>query len=249
MRLKVFGTGSKGNCYALTAEDGRTVLLDAGVSYREIMKGIDHHIDSVDICLCTHAHQDHARSVIDLLANGVTVAMSAGTAEMILDDDDYLRVQTAICKSMNQFKAADWTIVPFDIDHDAAEPLGFLIAHNDRKILYLTDTDHCKYQFKDLNFLIVECNYMAEILAEKEANNEIAKPFAERLRNSHIALETLVPWMQALDLDKCEKIVLVHLSAANSNEQRMIETVEKATGITTVCANAGDVLDLDAIGF
>ena len=41
MNAKCLGTGSKGNCYALKDNEGHILLLDCGISIKEIKVGID----------------------------------------------------------------------------------------------------------------------------------------------------------------------------------------------------------------
>lgn len=56
MRLKCIGSGSDGNCYALKDKNGDILLLDCGISEKDIKVGIDFNISKVVGCLVTHAH-------------------------------------------------------------------------------------------------------------------------------------------------------------------------------------------------
>lgn len=56
MKIKCLGTGSKGNCYALVSESGDILLLDCGISIKEIKIGIDFQVSKIVGCVVTHAH-------------------------------------------------------------------------------------------------------------------------------------------------------------------------------------------------
>lgn len=53
--LKTIATGSKGNSYALM-NDSEILLLDLGVSAREIKKAIDYRVSDIVGCVVTHKH-------------------------------------------------------------------------------------------------------------------------------------------------------------------------------------------------
>lgn len=53
--LKVLATGSKGNCYILQAGNDK-LLLECGIPYKEILKGLDFNLNGVQGCLISHEH-------------------------------------------------------------------------------------------------------------------------------------------------------------------------------------------------
>jgi len=152
--ITVLASGSRGNCYHIT--DGRTpLLLECGIPFREIQKGLHFRVSEVAVCLVSHEHQDHCRAVKDLMKAGIDCYMSRGTAETLGVSGHRLH----IIKARQQFKKGTWTILPFETQHDAAEPLGFLMANQDgEKLLYATDTYYIRYKFQGLTHLMLECN-------------------------------------------------------------------------------------------
>ena len=50
------GSGSSGNCYALIADSGETLLLDLGISEDEIKIGCDFNLKSIVGACVTHSH-------------------------------------------------------------------------------------------------------------------------------------------------------------------------------------------------
>lgn len=56
MNVKCLGTGSSGNAYALTDKNGKILLLDCGLSIKEIKAGIDFRVSDIVGCVVTHSH-------------------------------------------------------------------------------------------------------------------------------------------------------------------------------------------------
>lgn len=54
-KLKVLGTGSSGNCYLLEC-DGKTLILDAGISVKDIKIGLNFNISGVSGVFISHSH-------------------------------------------------------------------------------------------------------------------------------------------------------------------------------------------------
>ncbi len=53
--LKTIATGSSGNCHALIS-DKEILLLDLGVSAKEIKRAIDFRVMDISGCLVSHNH-------------------------------------------------------------------------------------------------------------------------------------------------------------------------------------------------
>lgn len=142
-------------------------------------------------------------------------------------------------------------MLPFDIQHDAAEPLGFLIQYKPtgEKLLYATDTYYIKYKFSKLNYLILECNYNKEIAKENVENGVINKARYIRLLESHFSLENVLNFLKENDLSCAKNIILCHLSNENSNQYIMQNKVYEQTGITTNIAKPGLNLELKLYPF
>ena len=57
MNVKCLGTGStQGNCYTLTDNKGKILLLDCGISVKDIKVGVDFKVSNIVGCLVTHSH-------------------------------------------------------------------------------------------------------------------------------------------------------------------------------------------------
>lgn len=225
MDIQAFASSSSGNCYRVYG--ARThLLLDAGLPFREIQRRTNFQISSLAGVLITHEHQDHAKAVKDLVKAGVDCYMSQGTAEALGATGHRVKIVQAGV----QFPIGSWTVLPFDVKHDAAEPLGFLLASGDERLLYLTDTAYCRYRFNGLTHLMVECNYATDILDESVAAGTVPVELRGRILRSHMALETLKGLLRANDLSRVEQIMLIHLSDNNSDAARFKREIAALTG-------------------
>jgi phosphoribosyl 1,2-cyclic phosphodiesterase len=247
MKLKVIGSSSKGNCYILETQTG-SLLLDAGVPFKEIQKALNFNISNVLGCLVTHEHQDHSKAVKALAFSGIDCFMSMGTLKTMEDLKTH-RLMPVI--SGMHFDLGDFIVVPFDTQHDAAQPLGYLIAYKPtgEKLLFATDTYYIRYRFNGLNYLLVECNYCQDILEENINSGRIPESLKNRLLESHFSLDNVKGFLEANDLTQVRKIVLIHLSDSNSDASRMVREIKELTGKDTEIAESGKVIELELCPF
>jgi phosphoribosyl 1,2-cyclic phosphodiesterase len=232
MEIKVLASGSKGNAYMVS--DGNTkLLLECGIQYKQIQKGCGFRLSEIRACLISHEHQDHSKAVKDIMRAGIDCYISAGTAEAL----EVSGHRANIIKAKQQFRIGTWTILPFETQHDAAEPLGFLLANQaGDKLLYITDSFYCRYCFQGLTHIMIEANYSLDILNGNVESGSIPKEMKKRVLRSHMSIETVKEFLKANDLSKVQEIWLLHLSEQNSCEKRFKEEVQKITGKPTYIA-------------
>ena len=66
MKFIILASGSKGNSTLIINEKEDLLLIDAGISYKEIKEKIDRYgydINDVKNILITHTHDDHIKSI------------------------------------------------------------------------------------------------------------------------------------------------------------------------------------------
>lgn len=224
--ISPLASGSKGNCYYVS--DGNTpLLLECGIGIQRIRWGLNFKLSSIAGVLISHEHKDHCKAVLDVMWAGIDCYMSRGTAEAL--DVDGHRVK--IMRPKEQFRVGTWTVLPFKTQHDAAEPLGFLLASkNGGKLLFSTDTFYVKYRFQGLTHIMVECNYAADILQRNVEAGLVPMALKNRLLTSHFSLENVKEFLRANDLSQVREIWLLHLSDGNSDEERFKREVMGLTG-------------------
>ena len=220
MKFEALASSSAGNAYTVTDRDTR-ILLECGVSHKQLQKLSGFSLSEFQACLVSHEHKDHAKAVADLIGRGMAVYMSQGTAEALEMEG------TELMEHMAQFNVGSLDIVPFTTFHDAREPLGFLIKSRlDGDVLaFATDTVNLRYKFPGLNILAIEANYDKNILDRCEKMPEKVR---YRITNSHMEIDTLCDYLRSLDLSQCREIHLLHLSDATSHEGHFINKVARA---------------------
>lgn len=230
------GSGSKGNCYHVS--DGEnSLLLEAGIPFREIQKGIGFKVSELSGCLITHEHGDHAKAVKDMLKAGIDCWMSSGTARE-LGISDHHRVKTVkhseiiVAVSGDDSDANGFMVRAVQTKHDAAEPLGFYVRSDKtgERLLYITDTCYVPNRFQGMTQIMIEINYCADILDANVKAGIIDSGLRNRIVKSHMSLDTALEFFKANNLSRVSEIWLLHLSDANSDAQRILESVQKCTG-------------------
>lgn len=220
MRFDSLASSSHGNAYIISDKDTR-ILLECGVSYRKLQKLAGFKVTDIAACLVSHEHKDHSKCVSDIVASGIPVYMSGGTAEEL----DVAGVQSIA--HGEQFTIGTIDVVPFNTFHDAREPLGFLFRSQiDSEVLvFATDTVNLAYRFPGVTILAIEANYEKEILARCE---RIPEKVRHRITNCHMEIDMLCNYLRSIDLSSCREIYLLHLSDATSHEGHFVNKVCRA---------------------
>lgn len=236
MKLRIIGTGSSGNFYILENEH-EALLIECGVNIKEIKQALYFDFSKVVGCILTHEHQDHCKSVVDVMKSGINVWTGAKTYVAM---KTYNHHRANVIASKQNIKLGNFKIMAFDVKHDAAEPLGFLIEHTDcGKVLFLTDTYYCKYTFPGLNNIIIEANYSKEIIDRKFGPDSDKEFLRNRILKSHFSLANCKDMLSANDLSQVNNIVLIHLSDSNSDERQFKKEVTELTGKNVSIASNG----------
>jgi phosphoribosyl 1,2-cyclic phosphodiesterase len=225
MDVRVLASSSAGNAYVLT-DSGHTLLLDAGIRYPDLQRALAHRVSSLDGCLLTHEHIDHARAVPQLLRAGVDVFASRGTL-------DALRIsghRAHVVRDQEPISIGAWRVLPLQAVHDAAEPLSFLIGGPTGKCLFVTDSAYCPYRFTGLTHVLLEANFSGEILRRNVESGRLDVHQAARVQRNHMSLARALDLLKANDLSSLQETILIHLSGSNSHAEDFAHAVRRATG-------------------
>ena len=243
MELKILGSNSSGNCYILKGME-ESLLIECGVHPIEIKKAMGFNVDKIKGCLVTHEHGDHFKFVDQVVDMGIDVYASNGT----LKDKSGHRYYTIVSKAA--FSISGFRIIPFNVNHDAREPFGYLISHKEcGNVLFLTDSSYTEYRFPKLNQIIVESNHSREIIEKKVLDGKMQPFVYRRLIESHMSIESCERLLMANDLSMVVNVVLIHLSDANSHELNFKDRIEKATGKNITMAAKGTDINFDLVPF
>lgn len=234
MKINVIASGSNGNFY--TVDDGtNTLLLEAGISPGRMSKAFARCENVISGALVTHEHKDHCNlSGIEFLRKrGVTVCMSSGT----LNEQKINGYNIKLAKSAYIMKLGAFSVLPFEVEHDAAEPLGYYIKSDitDESLVFATDMSAIYGTFRQIDYLMLECNYIDELLGANERAGKIDARLARRIRDTHYSLNDVRDFIHANAdaLKYCKQIYLIHLSKRNCVGSYAEKSVEQLTGIPT----------------
>lgn len=227
MLINPIASGSSGNAYYIS--DGHSsLLLDAGIPLAQIQAGCVYKVSQLSGCLVTHGHGDHVKAAQALARLGVNIYTSNGTAEMVKLKGHRIRTVQAL----KSFSAGTFEVLPFDVEHDVPEPLGFLIRSTvtQEKLLYFTDTYFIRYTFVGLTHIMMEANYDPDTMEQNVKEGLVDVSRAKRTIGSHMSIDTVIKTLESFDLSRLQQIYLLHLSNDNSQAADFKRRVQALTG-------------------
>ena len=215
MKLKCIATGSTGNCYILTSDSGETLILDCGISIKEIKKGLNWDITGVVGAICTHSHQDHSKSVKELTNMGIPVYAPYINSNPMMIGSWFWRIQAFDLTTVD----GRWTHT--NADRTECPCYGFLITHHEMgKLLYITDTELIKWRFKDINHILLGVNYDKDLV-------DTDNPKANHVFRGHLSIDTACDFVKTNNSDSLQNVIMCHLSSENADKDSFIEKMKK----------------------
>ncbi len=228
----VLASGSRGN--AVYVSDGRTALLiDAGLSGVEIERRLaarNLSAKSIEAILVSHEHADHIKGV-GVLARKYCLPVyitpkTARAAESKLGKVDEIRHFA----SGTEFSVDAFTIHPFALSHDAADPAGFTIRCNGTKIGLATDlgiaTALVKVHLRACSLLVLEANHNPDLLV----NGPYPWHLKQRVggRSGHLSNDQSRELLREVVHEGMRHVVLGHLSQQNNTPQHALREIGPA---------------------
>lgn len=246
MVLKVLGSSSSGNCYLLENEK-ECLVLETGIDFKEVLKALNFNITKVVGCLVTHEHKDHSKYVKEFITNGINVYTSKGTAEQLKLKSNFIK----IVRHNEIFKAGNFKVIPFNVKHDVKEPFGYYINHKETgNVLFATDTYYIPNKFKNLNNILIECNYSKEILERNIEQGFVPIALKERVIQSHFEFENCKNCLKENNLRQVNNVVLIHLSNQNSDARKFKDEIQNILPFANVfVANKGLEIEFNKYRF
>jgi len=233
MKLQQHYSSSSGSLYTVTARSGRRLLLECGVTWPKLQKALDYDLASIDGCLLSHEHKDHSKAVRDVLRAGISVTTGHGTFDAL-----GLDVERNVGVVGNQARAwvGEFDVYAFEVNHDAAEPLGFVIMADSEYLLFATDTSHIRQRFLiPCDIIAIECSYDQDVLKERVDADDINETLAKRLLTSHMSKQNAIHYIADFcNRSKCREIHLIHMSRDNIDAEKARQEVEDRFFIETI---------------
>ncbi|MEO8147007.1 MAG: MBL fold metallo-hydrolase [Bacteroidia bacterium] len=230
-------SGSNGNCYYI-GNDTEAVLVDAGISCREIekrMSKLQLPMDLVKAVFISHEHVDHIRGV-ETLAKKYKLPVYITPAVL---KNSSLVLEKGFVKSFEANKPVtigQLAVTAFVKLHDAIEPYSFIVEGNGVRIGVLTDIGKpCAeviHYFKQCHAAFLETNYDEQMLEQGNYPVHLKK----RIRGGKGHLSNL----QALQLfirhkpEFMSHLILSHLSKDNNSPELVHELFIKHADKTNI---------------
>lgn len=175
MEVIILASGSKGNATVIKT-NGSKILIDIGISYTSFKKKTKEsnvNIKEIEYLLITHEHGDHIRGLKRFIENhpNVKVYLTKGTFDAIEKDVLNLINNYEIIKANENYNINSVvTVDTYELSHDANEPIGFVINHNNKKAVIATDTGYIDEKYFDLlknaHFYLLEANHEPSLLMD-----------------------------------------------------------------------------------
>ncbi len=165
-------SGSSGNSLFVETENTK-ILIDAGVSSKKIETALDDiNIDphTLDGILVTHEHSDHVQGLGTFSKKfDLPIFVNQETLDAMPKQRDKIDAKNIKkFKVTDHFEIGDLKVSPFSIPHDAANPCGFNIYNNNKKLSIATDIGHMTNSIlkclEESSFILLESNYDPEVL-------------------------------------------------------------------------------------
>ena len=218
LSFTVLGSGSSGNCAVIRTERTR-LLVDAGLSARQIVLRLERvglRLEDLDGILLTHEHGDHTQG-LDIICHRhpVPIYSTPLTRESLASNFRKAQPRWKIMQTGAAFEFQDLRIESFPVPHDAADPVGFIIADEDSRLGVLSDVGSITHLIRDRlkgsDSLFIEANYDSALL---EADTKRPWPTKQRIsgRHGHLSNDQAAELIRDVAHAALRHVVLGHLS-------------------------------------
>ena len=231
MKFCPIASGSSGNCVYVGAGDTH-LLVDAGISGRRIETALKQiKVPRLSGILVTHEHSDHALGVgIMSRRFNLPVYATPHTWRFFLRHGTIGNVAENLQKTVIPGEPAaigGIEVVPFDVPHDASQPVGYCLRTQNCSAAVATDmgyvTDTVRSLLRDVNVLLIESNHDIEMLE----NGRYPKELKERVKGPRGHLSNVAAGALLVEIaNTCRHVFLGHLSEENNRPMIALDTVQ-----------------------
>ena len=237
-------SSSSGNTSLISA--GRTaILVDAGATGSAIEKALretGQHAGALAGILITHEHIDHIKGAGVLSRKyNLPIYANAATWEQMQPKIGEVALHNIRIIDKNEFFIGNFCILPIELSHDAADPVGYSLMAGNRKVSILTDTGKVTPKMLDAaansSIVLLESNHDVDMLK----NGSYPYRLKNRILSTRGHLSNVSAGAAAIELYRrgVRGILLGHISSQNNIKQLAYDTVYAQ------CREAGIVIGRD----
>ena len=230
------------------------LLLDAGLGKRETLRrlaAVGRVVDRLDGIVISHEHTDHIGSLAQVLGKWrapvyLTEATHAEVLRILPEKSRKRLDRVEHIRAGQRFLVGDMEVSPFQVEHDAVDPLAFTFRANGTKVAVVTDlgciTALVKVHLRGSDCLVLESNHDLEMLKVGPYPWHVK----QRVMSSkgHLSNKTTSEFLgdvEAFD-GLARYLVLAHLSETNNNPFTAEIFAKEALGCRATSPFAGELL-------
>lgn len=239
MKIKSYGSGSSGNFYIVRNAD-TTICIDCGIEKEKILKCFEKEnilFCNINGILITHSHYDHTYSIKIFDNYDVPIYSGLETIHKM----NLSTVNSFIIEDKKTFKIGSILIKPIKVNHGNSQCYSFILKDSENMIYFATDFCTIKSDLSAFPFneIWIECNYVDDIIEKlrKENPDDFNLKYKRQL-NVHSSLKGTITHLSFMNLEKCKKIYLIHLSNSMGNKEIMREEIQNEFDILTYIVNS-----------
>lgn len=225
-------SGSSGNSVYIGTTDTH-ILIDAGVSGKRLQDGlkeINLTGNDIDAIFITHEHRDHVAGagVLSRKFNIPIYATMATWDEMQESIGEVPHGKKRFIYKGENCVVNDICVRPFEIPHDAVEPVGYNVFADRFKISIATDIGHVNDSLiddiKDSNVLLLESNHDVDMLKTGSYHYNLKQRILGR--SGHLSNVSAGNLLVKLMNENLQHVFLGHLSRDNNTPDIAYGTVK-----------------------
>lgn len=215
-------SGSSGNMY-LVESNNTNVLVDIGISYKRAQNALNEigkSFENINALVITHEHSDHIQGLATLLKKqNIPIYASKGTSLAIKQKLKLENININEIQPSETFSIQDINVTPFETSHDAAMPLGYTLASENKTLTIATDlgyvSDNVYSHLKDSNLSVIESNYDNTLLMYGPYNYNLKQRIKSNI--GHLSNTDTANVITNLAKEGKRSFVLGHISENNNN--------------------------------
>ncbi len=232
VRVLPLGSGSSGNATLLEFGSCR-VLVDAGIAARtlaERLRAVGVEPSSISAILISHEHHDHACGVARFSSRErVPVLSTHETLEALELSPAHLAEWRPI-EPGRKVDLGTVAVDAFEIPHDAARPVGFVVEGEGVRVGIATDLGHATTvvieRLRGCHVLVLEANHDDAMLQNGPYPWHLKQRVGGRM--GHLSNEEAARVVERVTDDACRGVVLAHLSERNNTPTLARDAVARA---------------------
>jgi phosphoribosyl 1,2-cyclic phosphodiesterase len=229
LEMVVLGSGSGGNSVLFRAGDD-ALLVDAGLNSKQMRQRLEKTgtpLKNIRAILLTHEHGDHTSGLRLLCRDaGIPVYCNPLTAEAIRFQSPDWKISWKLFATGTSFSIGEMEIHSFSVPHDAADPVGFVVAFRSKRIGIVTDagsvTRSLERHLAGTSAVFLESNYDEQLL-EQDARRPWSTKQRILSRHGHLSNRDAAELAAGIFHSGLHTLVLGHLSE-NCNRADIAES-------------------------